>query len=367
MVFGIVGLENISGSNFFEVLRSLISVCVPDGKAVAKILSDYSVLFLILGIAVGISQCFFGYKLRKIWTAVLMIVFWGLAGAAIATGFSLPVAGLIGITAAMAVIGGLFGYFLWITGCFLRPLVSVSVVVFSLFVVYDLQTLGLIIGLAAGLIVGILAAAFYRIGLQLYTAVFGGLLAGQCIWELTGVALWYPALIIGGILVLAGFGVQMFVNWKPRETASGEDAVNALDAEAAAFPSEAAAETAAAEDAAGADSSRTNGPAGGLGSSGSGDWARQGGADSAPAFGGADTGPISYGAGADSGESGSDGQAPVPYGTGTATQGSVGLSGSSAGNAPDQSPASETAGVCPSCGTPYSARAKFCMQCGCRL
>lgn len=343
MVFGMVGLENISGGDFFEVLQSLVSVCVPDGKAAAKILSDYSVLFLILGIAVGISQCFFGYKLRKIWTAVLMIILGGLAGAAIATGFSLPVAALVGITAAMAVIGGLFGYFLWITGCFLRPLASVSVVVFSLFVVYDLQTLGLIIGLAAGLIVGILAAAFYRIGLLLYTAVFGGLLAGQCIWELTGIALWYPALIIGGILVLAGFGVQMFANWKPREATSGKDAV--IDPDAAGFQAEIAAETAAAKDTADTDSVWASGSAGASGAAGA--EARQG-------FAGSE-------------DSGLDGKNPLSYGTGAVPDSSVTLSGGVDNNTTNQSPAPETAGVCPSCGTPYSARAKFCMQCGCKL
>lgn len=178
-MFAMIHLDKISGGDFFEVLRNLILQCIPNGEMVVKVLLDYAVLFLILGIAVGISQCFFGYKLRELWTAVLMIILCGCVSMVLVAEFEVSTAGLIALTAGMAIAGGLLGYFLWVLGCFLRPFAVVSVVVFAAFAVYGMQTLGLIVGLAAGLIAGIVAVAFYRNGLMVYSAVFGGMLAGN--------------------------------------------------------------------------------------------------------------------------------------------------------------------------------------------
>ena len=52
-MFGMIGLEEISGSSFWEVLRNLVLEYVPDGERVLKLLSDNAELFLALGIAGG--------------------------------------------------------------------------------------------------------------------------------------------------------------------------------------------------------------------------------------------------------------------------------------------------------------------------
>lgn len=344
-MFAVVHLDKISGGDFFEVLQSLVSKCVPNGETILKVLSDYSVLFLILGIAVGISQCFFGYRLRKLWTAILMIILCGCGGAFLAAELGLSVAALVGITAGMAVVGGLLGYFLWIAGCFARPFVVVTVTVFAVFAVYDLQTLGLIVGLAAGLIAGIVAAAFYRMGLMVYSAVFGGLLTGECIWSLVGLEIRYPALIIGGILALAGFGVQFFVNRKPEGKAVTKTEQSAEMGEKQPEAEGAAGLFAAAQE----------------GTGGDGELLQR---DGAVANGGGvalqpdDTGTFSYGT------------VPQPNHL-TATDGTI-RSPEGAAARPDQALTENSgnavpAGFCPSCGTPYSARAKYCMQCGRKL
>lgn len=319
-MFGVVNLENISGNDFFEVLRSLVSAYLPDGRKIAGILSDYAVLFLLLGIVVGISQCFFGYKLRKYWTAILMAILCGYGGGLLAAGFGLSGVALVGIAVLAVVIGGLAGYFLWIIGCFLRPLASVSIAVFSGFVIYQLQTLGLIVGLAAGLVMGILVAAFYKIGLRLYTAVFGGLLVGGCVWELTGLSPWYPAFILGGIFALVGFGVQIFSGGKPKEgtAVSGEEV--------------SADQVAGQEDEA-------------MKPQGMGEAAATAEQDAI----------ITMPENLDAGEQ-------APFAPLDITDENV--NGTAFGFAEGKNAA---AGFCPSCGTPYSARAKFCMQCGRKL
>lgn len=337
-MFGMIHLDEISGGNFFEVLRNLVIKCVPNGETVVKVLADYSVLFLILGVAVGISQCFFGYQLRRLWTAILMIVACGCGSTALAGEFQISVAGLIGLTAGMAITGGLLGYFLWIAGCFLRPFVIVSAAVFAVFAIYDMQTLGLIVGLAAGLIAGIVAVAFYRIGLIVYSAVFGGLLAGQCIWMLTGVEIWYPGLILGGILALAGIGIQIFTNRKPKEAAAaGTEPGMAISAE------QPGAEGAAELFAAGQEST-------------GGDGVLQQ-ADSAAANGSEVISQLG------------DREGITPDGMFSQPDGKNGNQSGvfAADSAENGSGTAFAAGICPSCGTLYSARAKFCMQCGRKL
>ena len=341
-MFGAIHLDEISGGDFFEVLRNLILKCVPNGEAVVTTLTDYSVLFLILGIAAGISQCFFGYKLRKLWTAILMIVGCGFGSVALAEEFQVSVAGLIGLTAGMAIVGGFLGYFLWIAGCFLRPFVIVLAAVFAVFAIYGMQTLGLIVGLAAGLIVGIVAVAFYRVGLIVYSAVFGGLLAGECIWMLTGNKVWYPGLIIGGILALAGFGVQIFMNRKPREAAAVGTEPD-VDSNA---------EQPGAEGVVGlfAAAQEGTGGAGVL----------------LPPDGTAANGNeviLQLGNGEGIAPSGTlDGIFSQQDVTGGNQNG-----GFAADSAENGSSTVSAPGICPSCGTPYSARAKFCMQCGRKL
>ena len=176
-MFGMIGLEGISGSSFLEVLRNLVLEYVPDGERVLKLLSDNAELFLALGIAVGLSQCFFGYAMRKLWTGILSVILCGCFGAAaVVTVFPEPAA-LSAVTAVAAVLGGVAGYFLWIAGCFLRPFFVVAVAVFILFVISGSNVPGIIAGLSAGLVAGVATVAFYRVCLVFYTALAGGMLA----------------------------------------------------------------------------------------------------------------------------------------------------------------------------------------------
>lgn len=367
-MFGVVGLENISGNNFFEVLRSLVSAYLPGGGKVAEILLDYAVLFLLLGIAVGVSQCFFGYRLRRYWTAILMAISCGCGGGVLAAEFGLPIAALVGITVLAAAISGLFGYFLWIVGCFLRPFAIVSIAVFSVFVINQLQTLGLIIGLAAGLIAGILVAAFYKVGLRLYTAVFGGLLFGECVWELTGLSPWYPALVIGGVFALVGLGIQIFTGRKPKEEnvfsgegiSEGEMAAEGIDnlQGSGEFFGQGQAVQGSGEFLAQGQAAKRSAVDGTMQPQGMGEVAATAEPDTAVPEG------FAMGGQAFVAQPGQTGQSMNK--TATASSPVVDKNSADADFVAGEK-TSTTVGICPSCGTPYSARAKFCMQCGCKL
>lgn len=339
-MFGAIHLDKIAGDDFFEVLRSLIWHCLPDGGTVIKILYDYSILFLILGILVGVSQCFFGYKLRRLWTAILMIVVCGCGGAVLAAELKLPVAALIGVTAGTAIVGGLLGYFLWIIGCFFRPFAVISISVFAVFVINDMHTLGLIIALAAGLIAGIVSVAFYKVCLILYTSIFGGGLTGVCMAGLVGGDMWYLSLIVGGVLAVVGIIVQLLAgrNTKEAVNADGkEQSEEALEVPAAKVQEpDSFADAAKTEDSAAAEIYAQ--------SAGEAEFAA---AAETEGCEGAVRADISGNA------------EPVTEAENTAADNAF------TDNVSDTDGAAND--VCPVCGAPHSARAKFCMQCGQKL
>ncbi|MDE7326873.1 MAG: zinc ribbon domain-containing protein [Lachnospiraceae bacterium] len=321
-MFGMISLEEISGSSFLEILKNLVLQYVPDGETILRLLSDYPELFLSLGIAVGISQCFFGYAMRRLWTAILSVVLCGCCGAAFAVGVSLKPEGLAVATAVAAVLGGIVGYSLWIAGCFLRSFFIVGTAVFILFVMDGSNVPGLITGLAAGLVAGIATVAFYRVCLVLYTALFGGLLAGACILGLAK-ADGYPVYIIGGLLAAAGIAVQFIMGRKSKVAAgAGMSAKEAAKRLKATTQMDTAAQLAAADEEGGETAQEKR-----------------------PEEGGYKDGTV---------VSGNDFARPQKEEIVAAQEGS--------GENADTS-----AKACPSCGAPYSSRAKFCMQCGCKL
>lgn len=203
-------LLRVSGNSPEEVLREILSAILPE--SILDTAADLSILLLILGILAGVAQCFFGFKLIKLWTAIVGALFFGLTGAAISIAAGLPDAAVIGITAGAAVVGGLLGYFLWIVGIFFRVLLLVTTVTFVICVSNDLQTLSLIIALATGLIMAILAVAFVKPIVIIYTSFLGGMMVAKNICSLIKQEQWYLPLIIGGVLAVAGIVVQVMTN-----------------------------------------------------------------------------------------------------------------------------------------------------------
>lgn len=219
-------LLKVSGNSPEEVLREILSAILPE--SMLDTAADLSILLLILGILAGVAQCFFGFKLKKLWTAIVGALFFGLTGAAISIAAGLPDAAVIGITAGAAVVGGLLGYFLWIAGIFIRVLFVVATVTYVVCMSYDLKTLSLIIAMAAGLIMAILAVAFVKPIVIIYTSFLGGMMVAKNICSLIKQEQWYLPLIIGGVLAVAGIVVQVMTN--RRKTVVREQRTDGQDA-----------------------------------------------------------------------------------------------------------------------------------------
>ena len=327
-MFGVISLEEISGGSFFEVLRNLILKCVPDGEKLLESLDHSMGLFLLLGLVLGIFQCFLGYAARRVWTALLLLALCGYGGALAAEHFLLPMEGFVAVTAIAGSVGGLAGYFFPEIGAFLRPLFIIFISAFAIFTANGLRSPGIIVGLSAGLIFGIAAAVFSRVGLMLYTSLFGGLLAGICVAEAFSVPGEYAPLVIGGMFAITGFGIQLFAGGnlgdELEKTDSAKEAAKRLKA---ATQIDTAAQLAAAEEE-----------------------------------------NLKEANTSDSGEGKESAESAIP-GAEKVTESDFARPQQEQGEeVPPQIKIDDTpAGTCPSCGTPYSARAKYCMQCGHKL
>ena len=342
-------LLRVSGNSPEEVLREILSAILPE--SILDTAADLSILLLILGILAGAAQCFLGFKLKKLWTAIVGALFFGLTGAAISIAAGLSDAAVIGIAAGAAVVGGLLGYFLWIAGIFVRVLFVVATVTYVVCISYDLKTLSLIIALAAGLIMAILAVAFVKPIVIIYTSFLGGIMMAKNICSLIKQEQWYLPLIIGGVLAVLGIVVQVMTNRRKtvvREPQpDGQDTVRAEQMEGSAVQTAKSAGS-VVQDAVRAEQSAGSAVQDALSSADEVRTAQEKEpvAQSEPA-----KEPVSMTA-----EQNESVENPV---TETAVQ--------EAAVAEEPMTIEESKHLCPSCGAEYKAGTKFCMRCGQKL
>lgn len=188
---------------------------------VKELIQEYIIVAAIIGIVTGLLTCFLGYKLRKIWTALVGLLVFGGIGYAVSAMFVDETGAVIGIAVGAGIVGALLGFFLWRLGCALRALVISGLATFVLCMSkVDLDAdLSLIVALAVGLIIAILVFAYIRPLLIFYTAITGGFSAASSIMTLlpesTQEDLWFLVYVIAGVLAIAGIIVQ-FVTTKKK-------------------------------------------------------------------------------------------------------------------------------------------------------
>ncbi|MEF9970165.1 MAG: DUF4203 domain-containing protein [Ruthenibacterium sp.] len=174
-----------------------------------KTMTTFAALGMILTILWALLHCFFGYKLQKIWVALMSFLVGSVLGYIIAAMFSPPT--WVPWIAALA-LGVLFVFIsfkLYLVGVFLLSFVLFAVCVQS---VITNQTAMWIVIVAGGILIGVLAVKFTRPVLIFATALGGGLTAAKNLLIMTGVTallgaegIWlYLPIAVG--LLLAGLG-----------------------------------------------------------------------------------------------------------------------------------------------------------------
>ena len=193
MVYYKPGIDKESGAGFMpEEIQALIIQA--EGVAAA------------VGGLFALANCFFGYRLQKLWIALIGFFIGLILGFGIGVALLHLNAGLAFlIGAVLGVLLGLVAFKVYRVGVFLMCFGAVYTMCYSLI---PLQWAGVAVGIAGGILAGVLAVKYLRPVIILTTGVGYGLSAAQMLLSLFGVDAFSVILPVGGVLALAGILVQ---------------------------------------------------------------------------------------------------------------------------------------------------------------
>lgn len=171
------------------------------------ILGDAAAVLVVFGAVFSLLNCFLGYRLVKLWSALCGFAVGWVAAFAVSMHFlaNAGVSAVIGIAAGL-LLGGI-AFFLYKAGVFV---LCVFLVFFLCVGLIPIQWLAIVLGLALGLAVGVLAMKFMREVLIFTTAISGGMNAANALLPVFGLQNAAAALIVGLALAVLGIVVQ----WK---------------------------------------------------------------------------------------------------------------------------------------------------------
>ena len=163
------------------------------------ILGDAAAVLVVFGAVFSLLNCFLGYRLVKLWSALCGFAVGWVAAFAVSMHFlaNAGVSAVIGIAAGL-LLGGI-AFFLYKAGVF-----------FLCVGLIPIQWLAIVLGLALGIAVGVLAMKFMREVLIFTTAISGGMNAANALLPVFGLQNAAAALIVGLALAVLGIVVQ----WK---------------------------------------------------------------------------------------------------------------------------------------------------------
>ena len=179
----------------------------------AEKIETYATILLLFEVIFGALNCFFGYKLLKVWMAVCGFIIGATGGFLIAARFLTERNIVFGITAAAGIVGSVLAYQIYLVGVFfLGWMMSVAAVIAFVrsLPIGDKEKLVVIAaGVLLGLIVGVLIVKFARPSIILVTGISGGISTATAAFSL--LKLEQPVLVVTGagiLLAIVGIMVQ---------------------------------------------------------------------------------------------------------------------------------------------------------------
>jgi len=213
----------MDGTGIFELLVELAGISELSQllASLEDLNQSFKNVMSVIGVfvcIVGLLQCFLGYKLFKIWCAIVGFVFGLLVAFALATSgmFSnTDAAEVISILlfVVLGITGAFLAYRLYLVGLFMYAFTAVFVIGFFIFAIMtDSIMAGLVTGFIAGLIVGILAVIFRRFWIILTTSISGGVsISNGLMMVMQSTELGY-LFILPPLLTIAGFMTQYSID-----------------------------------------------------------------------------------------------------------------------------------------------------------
>ena len=167
---------------------------------------------------IGILLCFFGWKVVRLWAALSGLVLGTAAGAAVAVLAGMNGSGILLIGLAAGIVLAVLGAVLYRMGVFLLVFISVSS--FCIGVINPQDWLFTGICLAAGLVAAILSVRFVSVLTILVTTVYGAAAAGTAIYHLLPITAEIIRIILCIIIAALGLTVQLLLESKRQKKKS---------------------------------------------------------------------------------------------------------------------------------------------------
>ena len=172
------------------------------------------------GLIIALLNCFFGYKLRKLWSVLIGFLLGVSAGAGICIYLRQPAPISLAVALIAGAICALLAFLLYRVGLFL---LCAGLTAFTLWQLLPLHTnTALIVYIIIGIVIGILALVKERITVSLATAVGGGWAGAWFLSLLTGMD--SNIFVILMTIIFAALGILLQLKpWKGREYWQPED------------------------------------------------------------------------------------------------------------------------------------------------
>lgn len=175
-----------------------------------------SAFLLIIPAIFGLLNCFFGYRLFKVWMALCGFLAGGIVAAVVVSHFTdetwIRAAAILGV----AVVCALISYQVYLIGAFF---IGWAMTFFSVYhLINSLGAAGrraqelLLFSILIGLVVAILIVKFSKPTIILFTGISGAMSAGGSIAQLVNVTDTALVFAIGAVLAAAGILVQIWMN-----------------------------------------------------------------------------------------------------------------------------------------------------------
>lgn len=185
----------------------------------ATTLNGFTGLWLAVGILFSLVNCFFGFRLQRVWIGVICFLIGFVTMNVLGVNFSLNTAVAVLLGVVLGAVLAFISYKLYLAGVFIFTL---GITLLCCVLLIPVQWACWTVGVLLGILLGVLAVKFTRPIMILVTGVSGGLSAAKSLTLLIPISfiqasVWTPV-ILGAVLAAIGAAFQFSSTKKHQKT-----------------------------------------------------------------------------------------------------------------------------------------------------
>lgn len=205
-------------------LNSFYSLWDSSGGFLKEFYTAYNSYFLKGALILALLNCFFGYKLRKLWSCIFGLLLGMAAGFAAGLYLNLPEKIVWVVVVAAGLIFTALAFLLYRIGMFF---LCIGVVIMTLFQLFPMPTFSTICGFVVfGIVIGFLAITKEHIVVICITSICGGIASARLIMQILSNSSTVLTILLAVALSALGLVLQ-FKPWKKKDYWKKKEARNA--------------------------------------------------------------------------------------------------------------------------------------------